>query len=184
MPVRHVSQGDVLFMGRWKLEVIAPFKDVGTRTSVRTRSASLKSNDRSLVLRASAGGRRVLLTGDLEEAGERRLLASGEDLRAEVLKVAHHGSRSSTSRRWLAAVQPRLALISAGEGNAYGHPASGVLQLLEEAGATTLRTDLQGRLHLIFPVSSAASEASNSSAAPEASKLRQRHPRISTPGTH
>jgi competence protein ComEC len=100
-------------------------------------------NDASLVLRADTAVGRVLLTGDVELAGQAELLASGVDVGADVLKMPHHGSRFS-SPRFLAAVRPRLAVVSVGAGNPYGHPNGDVLGALSSAGTKVLRTDQQG----------------------------------------
>lgn len=138
--LRLVGPGDRLRVGRWGVEILSPGP-----------GGSRRGNDDSLVLLASAFGRRVLLTGDLEAPGERRLLLHrGPGLRADVLKVAHHGSRTSTSETWLRAVRPRWALVSAGRRNPYGHPAPAVLERLEERGARVLRTDLSGQIVLRF----------------------------------
>ncbi|MEM6454873.1 MAG: DNA internalization-related competence protein ComEC/Rec2, partial [Acidobacteriota bacterium] len=111
------------------------------------------TNDRSLVLRARIGRHVVLLPGDLEAAGERALLlgARRAQLRATILKVGHHGSRTSTGRPFLAAVRPRIALISAGRGNRYGHPASSVTARLDRARILTWRTDRHGGVRLALP---------------------------------
>lgn len=90
-------------------------------------------NDRSLVLRVAADGTRVLLPGDLERAGERALLAGGADVESEVLKLPHHGSRTSTSAELLAAVRPRLAVASAACGGRFGMPHPEVVARLEAA---------------------------------------------------
>jgi len=103
-------------------------------------------NDASLVLKITYGETSFLFTGDMEEAAEKALLEAGADLSADVLKVAHHGSSSSTCETFLAAVSPAHAVISVGEGNAYDHPATDVLARLEAAGAALWRTDLQGDL--------------------------------------
>ncbi len=104
------------------------------------------------MLAARAPGGRVLLTGDLEAAGERRLVKRWpvEALRAEVLKLAHHGSRSSTTGLLLTAVRPRLAIVSCGVDNRYGHPSSAVLARVAASGARVLRTDLTGAVTLRF----------------------------------
>ncbi len=107
-------------------------------------------NYHSVVLRLSAYGRQVLFTGDLDVEGERQLLSQGTIRPVDVLKVAHHGSDTSTTREWLAALQPKLAVISVGEGNRYGHPSAEVLQRLEEAGIPVLRTDWDGAVVLRF----------------------------------
>ena len=103
-------------------------------------------NDRSLVLRFVTPGLRVLLPGDIEAAGEAALLGGGRNLQSEILKVPHHGSDTSSSRRFLAAVRPRLAIISAGRGNRFGFPAAATLDRLAAVGARVLRTDLQGAI--------------------------------------
>jgi competence protein ComEC len=93
------------------------------------------------------GSARFLLTGDAERAEEDRLVARyGPALRASVLKVGHHGSRTSSSDELLAEVRPRVAVISVGAGNSYGHPNAEVLRALARAGAAVLRTDLEGTI--------------------------------------
>ena len=86
-----------------------------------------KTNSMSCTLRISNGTRTVLLAGDIEQAQEAQLVASGGDLRADVLLVPHHGSKTSSSTAFLDAVQPRFALVQAGYRNRFGHPASPVL---------------------------------------------------------
>jgi competence protein ComEC len=111
---------------------------------------SAKNND-SLVLRLHYGNRNVLLPGDAEKESERAILAenSAEALRADVLKIGHHGSKNSTTDEWLAGVQPRLGIISAGEDNPYGHPSPQLLERLEKAGVRILRTDRDGAVHVL-----------------------------------
>ncbi len=99
-------------------------------------------NDQSLVVRLTWGARRFLFAGDIEAAGEAALLASGQDLRADLLKVPHHGSRTSSSATLLSAVQPGWALISCGFENRYRHPSPEVLGRYQ--GVTVLRTDRMG----------------------------------------
>ena len=105
-------------------------------------------NENSIVLRLSYAhdGQvfRALFTGDAGQASEARLLASGTDLRADLLKVGHHGSRFASQAAFLAAVQPRLALISVGRHNTFGHPAGSTLATLRAAGAAVYRTDTCG----------------------------------------
>ncbi|GAB2971721.1 ComEC/Rec2 family competence protein [Saccharothrix stipae] len=105
--------------------------------------ANTAVNDASLVLRATTAAGRVLLTGDIELAGQADLLGGHVDLRADVLKVPHHGSRYS-SPAFLAAVQPRIALVSVGAGNRYGHPSGVLVDALTSRGALVLRTDRDG----------------------------------------
>jgi len=106
-------------------------------------------NRDSLVLRLESGGRSLLLTGDLPGDEESRLAASaGAGLRSEFLKVSHHGSASSSRAAFLAAVSPRVAVISAGVRNRFDHPAAAVLRRIEASGARVLRTDRDGEIRL------------------------------------
>jgi competence protein ComEC len=109
-----------------------------------------KNND-SLVLRLHYGDRTILLPGDAEKEAEHEMLAESDEtaLRADVLKVGHHGSKNSTTEDFLAAVQPQVAIISAGEDNPYGHPSQELLQRLETAGVRVLRTDHDGAVHVL-----------------------------------
>jgi competence protein ComEC len=106
---------------------------------------SLGANDNSFVVRIGFLGRRVLLTGDAEQAEERALLSTG-DVSADFLKVGHHGSRTSTSPELIRAVRPRLATISSGVRNRFGHPHRATLDALDGAGVTALRTDRVGSI--------------------------------------
>jgi competence protein ComEC len=90
--------------------------------------APAKPNALSCVLRISSGDRAVLLAGDIEEAQEAQLVADGVNLRADVLLVPHHGSKTSSSAAFLQAVQPTLALVQAGYRNRFGHPATVVVE--------------------------------------------------------
>ena len=141
--VELVERGYVETVGAWRLEVLHPAPE-----------PVADGNSASLVVRACAGGSCVLLTGDIELAGERELLAwtrsQGSALRSDVLKVAHHGSRTSTGAELLDAVTPRLALMSAGRRNAYGHPSPDVVTRIEARGAEVLRTDRNGRIEIRF----------------------------------
>ncbi len=137
---RVLWRGEVEHAGRWRLEVLHP--PPGRRRG---------RNDRSLVLAARFAEHRLLLTGDIEASAERWLVREQpRALAAGVLKIAHHGSRSSTSEAFLRAVAPRIALVSAGVGNAHGHPHQQVLERLHSAGARVLRTDRSGMLRLRF----------------------------------
>jgi competence protein ComEC len=105
------------------------------------------ANDNSLVLRLSYGKRAALLVGDAEHDEERTLAARfGRGLRADFLKVGHHGSRTSSSPALLAAVRPGVAAISAGVRNRFGHPHPRTLAALRERGIEALRTDRGGAI--------------------------------------
>lgn len=108
-------------------------------------------NDASVVLLfETPSGSRLLLAGDAEGAAERDLIGAGLDLRAAVLKIGHHGSRSSTSAGFLRAVRPTIAVISCGRGNRFGHPHSEVISRLGQENTQQWRTDLHGTIALEF----------------------------------
>jgi competence protein ComEC len=107
-------------------------------------SPAKSGNNDSLALRITYGVNTFLLTGDLESPMERLLLADGRPLHADVLKVGHHGSKTSTSPDFLDAVSPSIAVISAGFENSFGHPHPTVLARLENRHAVILRTDQDG----------------------------------------
>ncbi|MBI2393474.1 MAG: DNA internalization-related competence protein ComEC/Rec2 [Deltaproteobacteria bacterium] len=104
------------------------------------------ANDNSLVLRITHGARSVLLVGDAEHEAEHAMISAGVDLRADFLKVGHHGSRTSSSDAFLAAVRPAHAAISCGARNRFGHPHDPALARLSAAGIQVLRTDLEGAI--------------------------------------
>ncbi|MFD4675246.1 DNA internalization-related competence protein ComEC/Rec2 [Lentzea sp. NPDC058450] len=120
---------------------------MGPRRPPVAEDGNTTVNDYSLVLRAHTRAGRVLLTGDVELAGQAALLGE-RDLRAEVLKVPHHGSRYSLPA-FLRAVRPRVALVSVGAGNRYGHPSEHVVDVLRTGGALVLRTDKDGDLAVL-----------------------------------
>jgi competence protein ComEC len=105
---------------------------------------ALDLNENSITLRVVLGRRSFLLTGDLEAESERQLVDAKRIEPVDVLKVAHHGSQTSTTHAFLAAASPSVAVISSGAGNLYGHPSPAVLARLRDAGVRVLRTDLQG----------------------------------------
>ncbi|HEX5015746.1 MAG TPA: DNA internalization-related competence protein ComEC/Rec2 [Candidatus Limnocylindrales bacterium] len=106
-------------------------------------------NDRSIVLLGAIDGRRILLTGDLEDDVDAVLLARGLP-RIDLVKVAHHGSATASSEALLEAIRPRVAAISVGTGNTYGHPASETLERLRAVGAQVYRTDTDGAIEISF----------------------------------
>ncbi|GAA4259172.1 ComEC/Rec2 family competence protein [Dactylosporangium darangshiense] len=131
-----------LDVGGVHIDVLGPVHPVtGTRSD---------PNNNSLVLAVTTGGVRVLLTGDAETEEQLSLLAVDDPavLRADVLKVAHHGS-SYQDEGFLEAVAPRVALVSVGVGNDYGHPSPVLLAWLARSGARVLRTDQQGDLAVL-----------------------------------
>jgi beta-lactamase superfamily II metal-dependent hydrolase len=87
-----------------------------------------------------------LLTGDAQDESEKEILSAGYDVKAQVLKIGHHGSSSSTSSKFLQAVSPAYAVISVGAGNDYNHPHPVILERLAKSGIITLRTDQRGTI--------------------------------------
>ena len=134
--VLRLRRGYTIREGNTLVQCLAPFPGI-----------SDGPNADSLVLRIEAGERSALLTGDIVAATERRLLASGL-APADVLKVAHHGSDSSSLSDFLERVSPRIALISVGNANRFGHPSPRVLARLEAARALVLRSDRDGAIRV------------------------------------
>jgi competence protein ComEC len=132
--------GDRRSVGGVAVEVLAP--DPARAT------ASAAPNDLSMVARVTVRGVRILLTGDLGAGAESRLVSSGIDLRADVLKVPHHGS-SDADPEFLAASGARVALVSVGADNTYGHPTARTLTWLTGDGMRIHRTDREGDLAVV-----------------------------------
>ena len=107
---------------------------------------NLSEHDGMLVSRLVYKNNSFLLTGDMEDNLENFLLVFGDNLKSDVLKVGHHGSKTSTSESFLGWVKPALAIISAGQGNKYGHPHKEVTDRLARFGVPTLRTDEKGTI--------------------------------------
>lgn len=151
------SQVDYLALRRvarnMKIPVVVPragqsfdFDGVSVRILAPTLPLLGSARDNSLVTRVSWGDSSILLVGDLEKAGEERLIRRGGDLRSTVLAVGGHGAQSGSSADFLRAVSPRAALIPVGRYNRDKTPARGVLERLDKAGAAVFRTDLDGAL--------------------------------------
>lgn len=125
------------------------------KLSVLSPAASLAGqnidnlNNSSLVILVSYGQSRVLLMGDAETEVEKSLLERGVEVRAQILKIGHHGSTTATSQEFLAAVSPQAAVISVGANNDFGHPHQRVLNRLERAGVPILRTDQLGAITFV-----------------------------------
>ena len=124
--------GDTFNIGSATVTVLGPTKEY------------TDPNNNSIVLRVEYGDTTFLFTGDMEQTAEEDLLNSGADVKADVLKVGHHGSSTSTSYRFLREVEPTYAVISCGQYNSYGHPHEETLSKLRDADVTVYRTDLQG----------------------------------------
>ena len=108
-----------------------------------------KVNNDSVVLMLKYGETDVLITGDIEAKAERQIILSGADLEADILKVAHHGSKTSTTTEFLYEVSPQVAVIQVGAKNRYGHPTQEVLKRLEDYGIKYYRNDLDGTVKIV-----------------------------------
>ena len=139
VPTREMARGvPSRVWGSTRIEILWP------APAAAGEDASPRENAGSLVLRVVSPGFSVLFTGDIEGAGEGKLLGSGADVRADVLKVPHHGSDTSTTAAFLSAVSPRAAIVSAGRWNRFGFPRKGPLARLAEHGVRLYRTDWDG----------------------------------------
>jgi len=104
------------------------------------------TNDASIVIKLTYGATSFLLTGDAEMSANKAILDRGFDVRSTVLKLGHHGSRTSTNEDWLNHVQPQLGIISAGKDNSFGHPHPEVIAALEKLKIPYIRTDEHGTI--------------------------------------
>jgi competence protein ComEC len=139
IPYRVARRGESFELGpAMHVDILAPELPL-------IAGSSSDINNNSVVLRVAFGRVAMLLTGDAQAEAEARLLAhGGVDLRADILKVGHHGSAYSSTPEFLAVVHPRIAIISCGLHNVFGHPSPRTLAALHAAGATVYRTDLDG----------------------------------------
>jgi competence protein ComEC len=138
IPLNAPLPGTRATVGQAELQVLGPVDQV-----VSDQDESSRQNDSSLVIMARVAGLRLLLTGDVEPAGQRAILGTGADLHADVLKIPHHGS-AQQDPAFFAATQARVAIASAGAHNDYGHPAPRTVQLARSLGMTLLSTDQNG----------------------------------------
>ena len=126
------------------LTVLAPSEPFFTNEQMK--AGGNETNANSIVLRLDYGDFSMLFMGDAEAQTEQRLIGKNLNLKANVIKVAHHGSKYATSEELVKHAQPEAAIISDGAWNRYGHPAQGVLDRLKAANAKVYRTDLQGEI--------------------------------------
>jgi competence protein ComEC len=136
--LRVIGTRDVLRFGQVTATVLWPLPTVD-------RDAPSRNND-SVVLRFQYGERTILLTGDIERGAEAAMLSRHEDLRADVIKVAHHGSKTSSTDAFVAATHPRFAIISVGQTSVFGHPHRDVVERWQGSGAEVLTTGQSGTI--------------------------------------
>jgi competence protein ComEC len=137
-PLRAIARGDHFEIDGVRVEVLTPFRDA--------LSAPQAANNQSLVLRLRFGQRVFLLTGDIEKPIEARLLTENEDLKTDVLKVAHHGSRSSSTAGFLERAKPAIAVISVAHPSPFDHPHKETMEGLANIGARVLQTSHCGAI--------------------------------------
>ena len=136
----HIAApGDTYSVGDLQIEILSPFEESYENT-----------NDYSAVVHARFGGVTFLFTGDAEAAVEKALLEEypSSKLRSDVLKVGHHGSKTSSTEAFLNAVHSEIAVIEVGADNSYGHPSQKVLDRLDDLGSRVYRTDISGNIVL------------------------------------
>lgn len=132
LTIQIPTPGDRFTLGEVSITVLGPVKSYA------------ETNDTSIVLMVQFGKNRFLFTGDMETAAENDMLDAGADVKADVLKVGHHGSNTSTGYRFLYEVDPDYAVISVGKGNTYGHPHEEPMSRLHDADVAVYRTDEMG----------------------------------------
>lgn len=134
IPVLPAVPGEQYEIAGVTLEILAPLEE------------DENLNNMSVVVKMRYQDASFLFDGDAESGSERAMLASGEDLRADILKAGHHGSRTSSTKDYLEAVRPEIAVISCGEGNSYGHPHQQTLDKFNALGIRSFRTDINGTI--------------------------------------
>jgi competence protein ComEC len=137
--IRPMHAGQLFPWGGVQVQVIAPLSSYAAKPQ--------PANNDSLVLRMTFGATSFLFTGDMEKEIEQQILANVPH--TDVLKVGHHGSRTSTTPDLLDAATPSLAVISAGYENSYGHPHPQTLRALQQRGIITFRTDQAGLIQIV-----------------------------------
>ncbi len=142
IPHEHGYAGVIDLTSTARLELLQPLDEASTNLM------DADVNDDSLVLKITYGGVRILFTGDIERGAEERLITSGRDPRAEIIKVPHHGSKTSSSAEFLDAVRPGYAIFSLGERNKFNFPSEEVVVRYRERGCRVLRTDQLGAIRL------------------------------------
>ena len=139
--VETIGAGDVMRIGDVTFEVLWP-------PPTSNANAASHNND-SLVLRVRMGERSFLLTGDVEKEAEARVIKEGIDLRSDVVKVAHHGSRTSSTEAFVSATRPSLAVIPVGRTSIFGHPHREIVERWRASGAQVMTTGQKGTISVV-----------------------------------
>ncbi len=138
-----VNAGQKIKAGKAHLDIIYPLENLNGKALEKT------SNDACVVLRLTFGKTSFLFTGDISGDLEKQFVSKNIFYLSDVLKVAHHGSKYSTSDIFLQNLKAKIAVVSVGKDNTYGHPAAEALQRLQNYGIKTLRTDIDGDVRLM-----------------------------------
>ncbi len=146
-PVVIPEEGESFPLGEATVTVLHCWPEVFDPAFIQEYGS--RTNDSSIVLRIDYGRTSLIVTGDAEEWSEYMMIDSGLNLKADVLRIAHHGSQYSSSLQFLQAVQPQYAVISVGADNGYGHPHQATLNRLSDVGTQVLRTDELGTILMI-----------------------------------
>ena len=132
--INIIHKGEQSVINNIPFQVLSPARDTGS------------DNENSLVIYTEIGGKSWLFTGDVGVETEKEIMKNYSRLSIDVLKVGHHGSKSSTDESFIKHIEPLYALVSVGENNTYGHPAKEVIDTLEDNGVFIMRTDQQGAI--------------------------------------
>ena len=134
--------GQKIKAGKTDFHILYPFESL--------EGEDLKdTNNTSIILRLAVGGSSFLFTGDAYKSAEKELVNEGLEISSDVLKIGHHGSKTSTAPEFIEKVLPEIAVIQCGKDNSYGHPHPETLETLEKYGINILRTDLNGDIKII-----------------------------------
>jgi competence protein ComEC len=135
-----LKHGDKVKIGESRIIILHPDKNIVKRVS----------NNDSLVVKVILGDWKILFTGDLEKEGEKMILTRNEDIKADILKVAHHGSKTSSTEEFIKKVAPAFAVISVGKGNRYHLPSRIIIKRFDKAGIKILQTSEKGGIKFSF----------------------------------
>lgn len=147
---KTLCAGDVLDFGNGvEYSVLSPAKEF-IESGAKNKKGKVDYNGSSIVGRLTFGNFAMMLTGDVEKGGEAMIVKkSGSNLKCQVLKAGHHGSKSSSSEKFLKAVAPESVVISCGAGNDYGHPHEPIIERYKKFGVNIYRTDENGTVTII-----------------------------------
>jgi len=141
VPLETVGAGDVIQLGNVLIDVLWP-------RPIQTADSPSRNHD-SLVLRVRFGERSFLFTADIEKEAETALVKTGVGLKADVVKVPHHGSRTSSTEQFIAVAQPAVAVISIGRHSIFGHPHREVVERWRASGAQVITTGEKGTISVV-----------------------------------